>query len=138
MKTLKIEYEFLPEGKKKDAGLAWWKFQNALLLRKWNAHTLATFVVIVSLATIEKKRSITIEEKLISSIIGSDKRTVIKAIENLEKMRLITSIDRQTDIDRQTEEEIDNEIEKITLEEIREAEKKWKEQRLQMNRIKIS
>ncbi len=124
MKTIKISYEFLPEKKKTDSGLAWWKFQNALLLRQWKAHTLATFVVIVSLATIEKSKTITIEEKLISSIIGADKRTVEKAIQELEKMRLITCIDRQTE----EKEEIEDELEDFDPETFEQKRLQWQEE----------
>lgn len=126
MKTIKISYEFLPEKKKTDSGLAWWKFQNALLLRQWKAHTLATFVVIVSLATIEKSKTITIEEKLISSIIGADRRTVEKAIQELEKMRLITCIDRQTE-EKEEKEEID-ELEDFDPEVFEQKRKEWQEE----------
>lgn len=102
---LKVNYEFLPERKSKNNdSLSWWKFQNSLLLRSWTAHTMATFVVIVSMAALHRSKTIEIEEKMISTIISCDKRTLRKAIEALEKMRLITRLEREEREERERDE----------------------------------
>lgn len=101
---IRVNYEFLPSKSAKNGdSLSWWKFQNALLLRHWTAHTLSTFVVLVSLAALERSNKITIEEKLVCSILSCDRRTLQKSLKSLEEARLITRLEREEREEREDE-----------------------------------
>ena len=122
---IKINYEFLPSKSAKSGdSLSWWKFQNALLLRHWTAHTLSTFVVLVSLAALERSNKITIEEKLVCSILSCDRRTLQKSLKSLEEARLITRLERE---EREEREEIDD-LEEFDPETFEEKRKEWQEE----------